>query len=92
MAKIAFSGFAWDRANRLKCQKHGVSILEIEYVLAHAESLMIPDSKNSRDEQRYIAIGRTQTRRWAFVVFTPRRSAGVTLLRSLYAREGDQEV
>lgn len=86
MAKIAFSGFVWDGANRPKCQRHGVSISEIEYVLGHARSLMIPDHKNSREERRYIAIGRTRAGRWAFVVFTPRRSAGATLLRPLSAR------
>ena len=86
MAKIAFSGFAWDGANRPKCQKHGVSISEIEYVLAHAESLMIPDLKNSQGEPRYIAIGQTQKGHWTFVVFTPRRSGGDMLLRPLSAR------
>ncbi len=86
MVKIGFSGFAWDGANLVKCQKHGVSISEIEYVLAHAESLMIPDLKNSQGEPRYIAIGQTAKGRWTFVVFTPRTSAGVTFLRPLSAR------
>jgi uncharacterized DUF497 family protein len=86
MAKIAFSGFAWDGANLLKCQKHGVSIPEIEHVLAHIDSLMFPDMKNSQGEPRYIAIGQTAKARWTFVVFTPRTSAGTTVLRPLSAR------
>ena len=86
MVKIRFSGFAWDGANLLKCRKHGVPISEIEYVLAHIDSLMIPDLKNSQGEARYIAIGQTAQARWIFVVFTLRQRAGVALLRPLSAR------
>jgi hypothetical protein len=82
MAKIAFSGFAWDRANRLKCQKHGVSILEIEYVLAHAESLMSyrPDPDTAMGLCCFHATAKRG------------RHAPAAAERSLYAREGDQEV
>jgi uncharacterized DUF497 family protein len=50
MQKVTFSGFAWDNANRSKCQKHGVSIAEVEHVLAHAATLIVPDLKNMRVE------------------------------------------
>lgn len=50
MQKVTFSGFAWDNANRSKCQKHGVSIAEVEHVLAHAATLIVPDLKNMRAE------------------------------------------
>jgi uncharacterized DUF497 family protein len=86
MPKVAFSGFAWDEANRRKCQSHGVSISEIEYVLAQAESVMVSDIKNSQRETRFIAIGRTQKGRYTFVVFTPRKHLGATLLRPISAR------
>ena len=29
---MVFSGIQWDRGNRAKCQKHGVTIAEIEYI------------------------------------------------------------
>ena len=86
MRESGFSGFLWDAGNGLKCQKHGVSISEIEYVLAHAETLIVPDPKSSRREPRLLAIGRTQEGRYTFVVFTPRQSAGATLLRPISAR------
>jgi uncharacterized DUF497 family protein len=86
MRKIAFSGFMWDEANGHKCQSHGVSISEIEFVLAHAESLIVPDLKNSQVESRLLAIGRTQKGRYIFVVFTPRKNLGATLLRPISAR------
>jgi uncharacterized protein len=57
MQKVTFSGFAWDKANHSKCQKHGVSVAEVEHVLAHAATLIVPDLKNSRAEPRFLAIG-----------------------------------
>jgi uncharacterized protein len=87
MQRIAFSGFAWDNANRSKCEEHGVSVAEVEHVLAHAATLIVPNLRNSRAEPRYLAIGRTEAGRYAFVVFTPRetRASGI-LLRPISAR------
>jgi len=86
MQKIAFSGFVWDEANRAKCQEHGVSTAEVEYVLAHAATLIVPDLKNSRAEPRFLAIGRTAADRYAFVVFTPRPTGDRILMRPISAR------
>ena len=86
MPKTSFSGFAWDDGNRRKCQKHGVQITEIEYVLAHAETLVVPDPKNMQVEARFLAIGRTEKGHYTFVVFTPRQSGRATLLRPISAR------
>ena len=87
MQAIAFSGFAWDRANRSKCQKHGVSVAEVEHVLVQAATLIVPDIKNSRAEPRFLAIGRTEADRYAFVVFTPRQTqASGILMRPISAR------
>ena len=86
MQKVAFSGFAWDKANRSKCQKHGVSIAEIEHVLAHAETLIAPDIKNSRLEPRFLAIGVTKEGRFTFVVFTPRQTRDGIFMRPISAR------
>jgi uncharacterized protein len=84
--KTAFSGFEWDEGNRRKCQIHGVSVGEIEHVLAHAETLITPDPKNPAGEPRFLAIGRTSQGRYTFVVFTPRRRAAGTRLRPISAR------
>jgi uncharacterized protein len=86
MPKASFSGFEWDDGNRQKCQTHGVPISEIEYVLAHAETLVMPDPKTTKAEARYLAIGRTGKGRYTFVVFTPRQSGRTTLLRPISAR------
>jgi len=86
MQKVTFSGFAWDNANRSKCQKHGVSIAEVEHVLAHAATLIVPDLKNMGVEPRFLGIGRTEEGRYAFVVFTPRQTRGEILMRPISAR------
>jgi uncharacterized DUF497 family protein len=83
---VAADGFDWDDGNRDKCQKHGLSIAEIEHVVSHAETLIVHDGKNSDSEQRYIAVGRTPAGRFAFVAFTPRNRDGRNLLRPISAR------
>jgi uncharacterized DUF497 family protein len=86
MMWAAIGGFDWDEGNRLKCQAHGMSIVDVEHVLVHAETLIVPDDKHSQYEPRYIAIGRTQAGRYAFVVFTPREGTGGVTLRPISAR------
>jgi uncharacterized DUF497 family protein len=66
---MEFAGFEWDEGNRLKCQKHGVSIAEIESLFYRAP-LVGPDTKHSRREQRFYAVGTTAKDRYLFVVFT----------------------
>ena len=88
--------FDWDDGNREKCQKHGLSIAEIEHVLAHGETFIVPDVKNFEDEPRFIAVGRSPGGRYAFVVFTPRRRNDADSLaadqRALHAQEGDRSI
>jgi uncharacterized DUF497 family protein len=57
VAAIGFSGFDWDAGNRAKCQKHGLSIEDVEHVLAHNETVIIPLDRY--EEPRFIAVGRT---------------------------------
>ena len=78
-------GFGWDRGNRDKCQKHGVSIEEIES-LFFGDARGGPDARNSRQEQRFRAVGRTDKGRALFVVFTMRRRGDGLLIRPISAR------
>jgi uncharacterized protein len=77
-------GFDWD-SNRAKCQKHGVSILEIEDVFAD-DPLVAPDLKHSHAEERLIAIGRTRVGRYVYVAFTLRTKDRQQLIRPVSAR------
>ena len=68
---MEFDGFEWDVGNKAKCQKHGLSLAEIESVFS-ARVLIVTDETNSATEQRFRAIGITRRGRHAFVVFTQR--------------------
>jgi uncharacterized DUF497 family protein len=68
MKNMQTSGFQWDRGSREKCQKHGVSIEEIEFVFSH-EVAVRPDEEHSQSEYRYQAIGKTEQGRQIFIFF-----------------------
>jgi uncharacterized protein len=82
---IIHSGFDWDEGNREKCQKHGVSLVEVE-LLFSSNPLIGPDIANSMIETRYRAIGRIGESRAIFAVFTLRDRDGMTLIRPISAR------
>jgi uncharacterized DUF497 family protein len=79
------AGFEWDRANREKCQQHGVSIREIESAFEKPIAVT-HDAAHSRSEERFKAIGTTAEGRHVFVVFTLRDRRGATLIRPISAR------
>ncbi len=78
-------GFDWDAGNREKCVKHGVSITEIEEVLA-AQPHVAPDPGHSDAESRFIAIGHSEEGRAMFIAFTLRTVEGRRLIRPISAR------
>jgi uncharacterized protein len=69
---MEFSGFDWDGGNRAKCQKHGVSIAEIEDLFTR-DVFVAPDPRHSANEERFKAIGTTEKGRKIFVAFTLRK-------------------
>jgi uncharacterized DUF497 family protein len=82
---MEFSGFDWDEANQDKCQKHGVSVLEIEALFTQIVSIA-PDPQHSAHEERFKAIGSTEKGRWILVAFTLRQRDGSVLIRPVSAR------
>ena len=85
MIDLRVSGFDWDVGNRTKCQKHGVSITQIEALFANSPRIA-PDPKHSADEDRLIAVGRTSAGRPVFVAFTIRTKNKRRLIRPVTAR------
>jgi uncharacterized DUF497 family protein len=85
MPALLASGFDWDAGNREKCQKHGVSIAEIEAVLG-GDPQIAPAPRRSFTEERFIAVGRTPERRPLFIAFTLRVRDGACLVRPISAR------
>jgi hypothetical protein len=84
MMNSRVQGFDWDNGNRAKCQRHGVSIAEIEALFMDAPRIA-PDPKHSDDEDRMIAVGRTNAGRPVFVAFTI-RTKNRRLIRPVTAR------
>ena len=81
MISHQLSGFQWDKGNKAKCQKHGVSIEAIEGIFSSGV-IILPDKGHSCNENRYRAIGKDFDGRSIFVVFTVRDNE----IRSISAR------
>lgn len=77
--------FDWDAANRDKCQKHGVSIVEIEDAF-RTPIAVFPDPRHSRAEERFKAIGTTAEDRHVLIVFTLRARNSEMFVRPIGAR------
>jgi uncharacterized protein len=82
---MKFDGFDWDSGNLAKCQKHGVSIVEIESLFS-GTPLVAPDVLHSSKEQRFRAVGRTVKNRHMFIIFTLRINGETLLIRPISAR------
>src|SRR3954453_21201233 len=83
---VEFDGFAWDHGNREKCQKHGVSLGEIEDLFLDSDRLVLPDHRHSGKARRLLAIGRTAEERHLYVAFTLRQAGELLQLRPISAR------
>ncbi len=85
LSSFADVGFDWDDGNTGKCQKHGVSLREIE-ALFQSDPLIAPDLAHSDEEDRLLAVGLTEPGRPMFVIFTYRQRDGKQLIRPISAR------
>ena len=77
-------GFHWDEGNIDKNRlKHQVLHIECEQIFFNDPLLIADDLKHSQTEKRWFALGRTETNRKLFVVFTIRKN----LIRVISARD-----
>jgi uncharacterized protein len=77
--------FDWDDGNRAKCQKHGVSLEEIEYVFSRP--FAVRPSRTSK-EPRSFAIGKSSQGRYIFIVFMiPREHIRAISARYMHRKE-----
>jgi uncharacterized protein len=68
-------GFDWDEGNRQKnWEKHQVDFRECEEVFFNQPLLISEDIKHSFKEKRYHVLGRSDTNRMIFLVFTIRNN------------------
>jgi uncharacterized protein len=69
------AGFDWDKGNKQKnWEKHQVDYRECEEVFFNQPVLISEDTKLSSREKRYYALGRSDTCRALFLVFTIRNN------------------
>ena len=82
------SGFDWDKSNKDKVwQKHRVTWWECEEAFFNVPMFIFPDLKHFQKEKRYHALGRTNSSRLLFMVFTLRHSQ----VRVISARDMSKE-
>ncbi len=68
------TAFEWDARNAEKnWQKHRVTPSECEQIFFNRPLVVADDIKHSEKENRFYALGHTDSRRRLFVVFTVRR-------------------
>jgi uncharacterized protein len=82
---LQYDGFDWDRGNRAKCQKHGLSIALMESLFTRSLAI-IPSAAASQEESRFCAVGQTGNGRRVFLVFMLRRKGDKQLIRPISAR------
>jgi len=84
MKAIKIIGFDWDEGNKDKnYQKHKVSFKEAEEVFFNRPLKVFKDKKHSQVEERFIALGKTDSGRKLFIAFTIRKKK----LRVISARD-----
>ena len=77
-------GFDWDEANTDKNWfKHKVSPTECEQIFFNHPLVIQDDIKNSDNEKRFYALGKTDMKRFLFIAFTVRTD----LIRVISARD-----
>ena len=81
---MSYTGFDWDEGNARKNEKHGVTRSEVEQVFLNSPLLLADDLKQSRQEPRFRALGRTDLDRRLHVTFTERGNG--MLIRPISAR------
>lgn len=81
-------GFQWDEGNLDKnWYLHQVTNGECEEVFFNLPLIVASDTKHSRQEQRYYALGRTGRDRWLFIAFSIRDN----LVRVISARDMNEK-
>ena len=77
-------GFDWDKGNVDKnWLKHKISPAECEQIFFNHPLLIQDDIRHSTMEKRFYALGRTDSKRTLFIVFTVRNN----LIRIISARD-----
>lgn len=89
---ILMFGFEWDETKaKRNAGKHGVSFDEAKEVFADDDGLEFFDEEHSTDEERWLRIGRTKSRRVLIVAYTWRKNDDSTNARIISARVANRK-
>jgi hypothetical protein len=67
--------FEWDRGNFDKNKtKHGIQNQEVEEVFFNIPLLLIDDESHSKNEGRYLVLGKTDSNKKLSIIFTIRKN------------------
>ena len=81
-------GFDWDDDNLDKnWYRHDVTNQECEELFFNVPLIVANDARHSTEEQRYIALGKTDKERWLFIAFT----VCTSLIRVISARDMNEK-
>lgn len=67
--------FEWDAGNIKKPKKHGVENKEAEEAFFDREKTIYKDVFHSMEEERFVLLGKTKSRRHLYIVFTYRKQS-----------------
>ncbi len=84
------TGFDWDEENARKNEKHNVSMAETEQVFFNEPLLVLEDSKHSKKEPRFHALGKSDEKRRLHITFTLRQAGEkirIISARDMYKKE-----
>ena len=86
MRLLTVEGFDWDEGNaRKSSDKHNVSQAESEQIFFNFPLLVLADLEHSQTEERYHALGKTNSGRLLHITFTLRMEG--KLIRVISARD-----
>lgn len=79
--------FEWDRGNIGKNKRHHVEDLESEESFLDMNKIIYKDVLHSKNEERFILLGKTKQERLLYIVFTRRQNK----IRIISARDMDRK-
>jgi uncharacterized DUF497 family protein len=83
--------FEWDpRKAEANAAKHGVSFDEAVTVFLDSKALDGPDARHSKNEMRFLRMGRSADGRVLMVAYTVRRSGDAETIRIISARRASR--
>lgn len=84
--------FQWDKGNLDKSyQKHGITPNQSEEIFLDPKLKIVKDLKHSQKEKRFVAIGKTTSKKILFAIFTI-RSQKIRIISARIANQKERKI